>query len=82
MVIPYEAQAKLMSACILGLGSIKCIYSLISECHSRPTSPTDFFVAIAPNQHQGSLFYFLRHFHLEAAVQTVAVKAMTPGGDY
>ena len=67
------------------LGLIKIyvfIHWLISECDSRPTSPTDFFVATALNQHQVSPFYFLCHFHLDAAVQTVAVKALTPGGDY
>ena len=42
-----------------------------------------FFVASALNQHQGSLSrYFLSHFHLDAAVQTMAVKALTHGGDY
>ena len=67
-----------MSTFILGLGLIKCIYSLTYQwVHSRLTSPTDFFVAIAPNQHQGSLFYFLFHFSLDAAVQTVAVKSLT-----
>ena len=74
-----------MSTCILGLAGFNQMYLFTDLSVSATVGlrhPLIFFVAIALNQHQGSPFYFLCHFHLDAAVQTVAAKVMTPGGDY